>query len=319
MAVGLISSLRRPSGRIAEVYGGHRRISAPVLSEPTPGSPSLPPPPGHRWPDSPSSSRVRRASFGLSIILAACLVLAIGAVAAFATAFHFAGIGDAERTAHQPAPLPAALPASPPPLSALADAALASVVTIEVDTARGERFGTGWLLDAGGHIVTNNHVVERQLTLRILDRGGGVHAGLLVAFDPVEDVAVVKLQGHLAAQPLPIGESTPTTGEQVAVLASSRATDHGEASTEVVSRLHDAITINPQPGEPGATDVQYHDMTVLRGAPIYQGNSGGPVIDDRGEVVGIVTATASNPARPEAYAIPIGRVIAELRAFASRS
>ena len=244
--------------------------------------------------------------------------MAAGAVAAFATAFHFTGIGDAERTVHLPTLSGATALATPAPLSTVADAALASVVTIEVDTARGERFGTGWLLDAGGNIVTNNHVVERQLALRIVDRSGGVHAGVLVGSDPVEDIAVVRLQGHLPGQPLPVGDRTLPTGEQVAVLASARATDHSEATTEVVSQLHDAITINPQPGEPGATDVQYRDMTVLQGSPVYQGNSGGPVIDDRGEVVGIVTATAANPARPEAYAIPIGRVITELRAFASR-
>ena len=48
-----------------------------------------------------------------------------------------------------------------------------------------------------------------------------------------------------------------------------------------------------------------------RGARIYEGNSGGPVLDAAGQVIGIVTL--ASPSAPDAYAIPISRVIAELR------
>ena len=66
---------------------------------------------------------------------------------------------------------------------------------------------------------------------------------------------------------------------------------------------------------PGAPSV-YHDMLHIAGARVFQGNSGGPVLDGGGEVVGIVTLASPNAA--DAYAIPAARVLAELATFAGR-
>jgi S1-C subfamily serine protease len=249
--------------------------------------------------------------------MASIVGLAGLAAVVFILTLNLAAVGAGERSAQLPSlPATTAAAPTPAPLIDVADAALTSVVTVEVATARGERFGTGWLLDAGGDIVTNDHVVERQLALRIVDRLGGVHVGALVGFDVLQDVAVIRVRDGIGAGSLPVDLTPDAIGARVAVLASMRATDHGDITIETIARLHESIRVNPQPGEPGATEVHYEDMTVLRGAPVFQGNSGGPVIDGRGEVVGIVTATSA--ALSEAYAIPIGRVIAELRAFAAR-
>ena len=58
----------------------------------------------------------------------------------------------------------------------------------------------------------------------------------------------------------------------------------------------------------------YDDMLHLRGASIYEGNSGGPVLDGAGQVVGIMTL--ASPSQPAAYAIPISRVLPTLTAWA---
>jgi S1-C subfamily serine protease len=61
---------------------------------------------------------------------------------------------------------------------------------------------------------------------------------------------------------------------------------------------------------------EYNDMLDLTGARIYEGNSGGPVLDASGQVIGIITLASPNA--PEAYAIPISRVIAELRQWVAQ-
>jgi len=58
-------------------------------------------------------------------------------------------------------------------------------------------------------------------------------------------------------------------------------------------------------------------MLALSGAPVFQGNSGGPVLDDQGEVIGILTLASPN--RPQSYAIPLTRVLDELTQFAARN
>jgi putative serine protease PepD len=235
----------------------------------------------------------------------------------FAVTVRTASTSDRDVSAHLPAP-PATngIATTPMPLTAVAGASQSRVVTVEVDTDRGERFGTGWLLDGKGDVVTNNHVIERQRAVRIVDRAGASHGADVVGVDAVQDVALVRSRDGIGAAPLAVATTAAAVGEAVVVLASARATNHGDTTMETVARLHDSITVNPDPSDTSGGDIHYDDMLVLRGAPVYQGNSGGPVLDDLGVVIGIVTATSST--LPEAYAIPIGRVIDELRSFAAR-
>jgi S1-C subfamily serine protease len=75
------------------------------------------------------------------------------------------------------------------------------------------------------------------------------------------------------------------------------------------------VTGDTTTGQPPVT-TDYHDMLVLNGGIIYPGNSGGPVLDSSGQVVGILTLASKSSA--QAYAIQVSRVIAELRSFAAR-
>jgi S1-C subfamily serine protease len=193
------------------------------------------------------------------------------------------------------------------------------VVTVQSQTDQGEEFGTGWLLDKHGDFVTNYHVIEKGHSLRILDRRNTVHDGVIMGFSVQDDVAVIRALDGFAGDPLTIGPSTdPPVEEQVIVLASARATQQqSDQTTEVLVRLHQPIPVQSE-ADLGAQNSQvvYADMMVLRGNRIYRGNSGGPVLDQYNRVVGIVTLASQSA--PQAFAIPIGRVIDELYAFAAR-
>jgi len=199
-------------------------------------------------------------------------------------------------------------------------AALTEVLTVEVLRPDGEELGTGWLFDDRGDIVTNAHVVEGSIGIRIRDRRARSHVGVVMGSDRVSDVAVIRSTDGLSGSALPIAP----TGElkvpmAVATVAAGRATDHKDVTIEQLVSLHQSVSVRDgAPVEPTRTDPSslYQDMMTLRGEAIYPGNSGGPVLDGEGRVIGIVTL--KNRVTPEAYAIPIQRVLLELRTFAGR-
>lgn len=269
-------------------------------------------PPPAVAPPRPGPSRLALA------LVAAALLVAVG-VGGFTATVRLAGTSPESRRAYLPTlpPTPDVAP-TPQSLADVAASAQTRVVTIEVQTDRGERFGTGWLLDGRGDFVTNNHVIATARGVRLVDRGGAVHPGTVMGVDAVQDVAVVRADDGFSARPLPTAPSADILlGAEVVVLASSRATMHADVTDETVSRLHQSITVKPDPDAADSSVVEYTDMIVLRGASVFQGNSGGPVLDDLGRVIGIVTASSETV--PQAYAIPVGRVLEELRAFAARS
>lgn len=327
MVVGRSWAGSRPSGRIA---GSLRSPGRPLpWGDPSAaGRRDLPAAPRRRQCAAVTPAPRRAASWhrpGLWAALLAALVLVVVATAAYLVTLDVGRVGSGEVASRLPAP-----PRTPSPsprvrsLAEIAQDSVDRVVTIEV--AAGETsvaLGTGWLLDGSGDYVTNQHVVSDQRGLRIVDHQGGSHPGQVMGIDLAADVAVVRAQDGYGRAPLPAdGNPDPPVPEPVVVLASSRATGHGDRTEETLVRLHQSVPLEAPsssaaaaPGEP----TIYADMLVLKGAVIYRGNSGGPVLDQRGVVIGIVTLASDNEATPQAFAIPVGRVLDELRAFAARN
>jgi serine protease Do len=209
---------------------------------------------------------------------------------------------------------------SPPALTDLGLDDLASVVTIEAELENGseESLGTGWIFDNLGDVVTNAHVISGDDTLRVTDRDDQTHVARVVQSDAAVDLAMLRVTGTLAGTPLPIDARTLTTVPlPVITLASSRATGHADMTLETLENLDDDVPLNGTGIEAGQSSPQeYDDMLHLTGARIYEGNSGGPVLDASGQVIGIVTLASPNA--PDAYAIPISRVLAELRQWVAQ-
>ena len=233
-----------------------------------------------------------------------------------------AGFLAADAGLSVPAPLAATSPtAMALPLETVADQVMSRVVTIEGARADDEELGTGWLFDRDGDFVTNAHVIEGELTVRIRDASGIGHVGVVMGVDREQDIAVIRSADGFAGTPLrAAGLGDPTLPLDVVTVASERATGHANVTMETITALHRDVPVKGNPSvEPGVgtTTTTYHDMMVMQGATIYSGNSGGPLLDGQGQVLGIVTLKSKD--QRQGYAIPLARVLAEIRSFSERS
>lgn len=263
------------------------------------------------------SSRRSSLSRPVRLILGIALVVVSGLVAFLVTVNR-----SSVSATGPPVPAPAGRRATPPSptlsLDDIARAALSRTVTVKSLRASDEGLGTGWLLDTKGDFVTNAHVVARQETVRLRARDGSSHVGRVLAIDTSEDVAVVRsTDGFGGLTPLPVRVASVTTfPTAVVAIASSFATGHGDVTEETVGSLDPVVPVTGDTAiSAPAVTTEYHDMLAFGGAEIFPGNSGGPLLDGEGEVVGIVTLASRSAA--EGYAIPISRVLAELLADAA--
>jgi serine protease Do len=138
------------------------------------------------------------------------------------------------------------------------------------------------MVDAQGHILTNNHVVEgaRRITVALSD--GRDFPAQIVGRDPATDLAVIRINaGGLA--PAPLGDSaTLEVGDDVVAIGHALDLEGGPTvSKGVVSALGRTLQLDPQSTIAGLIQTD---------AAINPGNSGGPLVNLRGQVIGINTA-----------------------------
>ena len=194
-----------------------------------------------------------------------------------------------------------------------------SVVTIssetESDLGTGRSTGTGVVLTSDGEILTNAHVVEgsTDTVVRFAGRTEPVPARILAA-DPGNDLALIKIDARDLVAATFAAPGSVRVGDQVVAIGYALALDGGPTvTTGIVSALQRTIIT-----ESGALN-----SLIQTDAAISSGNSGGPLLNMRGEVVGINTAVARGDSESAAnnigFSISVDevlRVIDELRAQA---
>jgi len=149
--------------------------------------------------------------------------------------------------------------------------------------------GSGVILDAAGHILTNDHVIEGAQQLLVSLPDGRAFPATLVGSDPITDLAVIKVD----AADLPVarlGDATKLqVGDWVVAIGNALALEGGPTVTEgVVSALGRTVQ---EPGSTGASGPFLFDV-IQTSAPINPGNSGGALVNMAGEVIGINTLVA---------------------------
>jgi serine protease Do len=164
--------------------------------------------------------------------------------------------------------------------------------------------GSGFIIDPDGSILTNHHVVDRaeRITVKLSD--GRTFRARLIGSDPDTDVALIKVDGQSGLPVAPIGDSsTLRMGEWVCAIGNPLGYEH-TVTVGVVSFLGRKLF-----------DMSL-DNYIQTDAAINFGNSGGPLINSRGEVVGI-NAAISSRASSIGFAVPINgasAVLPQLRA-----
>lgn len=198
-------------------------------------------------------------------------------------------------------------PTSLTDVSALAARAVDSVVEINVALRSRGPFesrgsGSGVIVDAGGTIVTNAHVVRNATEVEVELNNGLTYRGEVVALDPTRDLAVVKIdaEGLTAVE---LGSTTDlAVGQPVIAVGNPLALDGGPSvSTGIISALDRNVR----------GDNEALDGVIQTDAAITQGSSGGALLDAQGRLIGITTAVGVSRIGIEGigFAVPIESVV----------
>jgi len=144
--------------------------------------------------------------------------------------------------------------------------------------------GTGFVYDNTGHIVTNEHVISGATSVKVVFHDGSTRTATVVGSDPSTDVAVLKVDAT-GLQPLTLADSDGVAvGDGVVAIGSPYGLD-GTVTTGIVSATGREIDA------PDGTPI---DGAIQTDAAINHGNSGGPLFDLTGKVIGITSQIQSD-------------------------
>jgi 2-alkenal reductase len=250
-------------------------------------------------------SRTTQIGLVLVIFLGIVVSLVGGTLAGGAAGYYLAqrSIADLETTQQQviaaevrtaveelslptQAPQPAT-PANPadtavPTTANLSDSMVAAVqrvapavVTVLSDSSNGSGSGSGVVVSQDGYIITNHHVVEGANNLAVVFANSSRQEATLIGSDPLSDIAVIQVSGGVPAVAAVGDAEALMPGEMVMAIGSPLGNFRNTVTAGVVSALN--------------RSVANLEGLIQTDASINRGNSGGPLVNLRGEVVGINT------------------------------
>jgi 2-alkenal reductase len=192
------------------------------------------------------------------------------------------------------------------PIVAVVKRAAPAVVTVintlgRSQTGAQRASGSGVIISQDGYVITNNHVVEGEQALTVIFADGSRRDANMVGTDPLNDLAVIKVDGAVPGF-LPLGDSDALQpGETVIAIGSPLGDYRNTVTVGVISALNRTVGGDSPEG------------MIQTDAAINNGNSGGPLINMRGEVIGINTLvvranTGGAPVEGLGFSIPSSTV-----------
>ncbi|MFF9067776.1 S1C family serine protease [Streptomyces sp. NPDC014891] len=346
-----------PDGRSADA---DRTATRPIVTEPgttvwpsgghlTPSGPPVPPhtaPGAHAAAPAGGPGPRRRARRGVGLM----------AAVAIAAAAIGGGTATLVQQAGSDTPVAAApnvngtnvSTGSTGTVAGVAAAVSPSIVEISASSNSGKSTGSGVIITSDGEIVTNNHVISGASEITVQLDNGKSYAAEVVGTDPDKDLALIKLRGASGLKAATLGDSSKVrVGDEVVAIGSPEGLT-GTVTSGIVSALDRDVTVakdddgsgqdrqqdrqqyDPRQGWPfefggqqfngdtGSSKTTYKALQT--DASLNPGNSGGALINMRGEIIGINSAmyspSSSNGSTAGSvglgFAIPVDTVKADL-------
>ena len=196
----------------------------------------------------------------------------------------------------------------------IADKVSKSVVSIITSTKTtnffgqdytGSAAGTGIIVTSDGYVLTNKHVINGATKVTVvLDDGTSYENVEVVAVDPMNDIAFLKIKDVSDLTAATLGDSkTINVGQQVIAIGNALGEFQNSVTSGIISGTGRSVTASDGSGYNAET---LSDL-IQTDAAINSGNSGGPLVNAAGEVIGVNTATSAS-AENMGFAIPISSV-----------
>jgi S1-C subfamily serine protease len=187
------------------------------------------------------------------------------------------------------------------------------VVVIDTNLAYqgGQAAGTGMVLTSSGEVLTNNHVIRGATQIKIvLPSTGRSYTARVVGYDVADDVAVLQAGGASNLKTVSLGNSDSIGGgESVTALGNAGGTGSFTAASGTVTGVGRSITVSDDQG-----GSEHLSGLIETNAHVQPGDSGGPLLNSSGQVIGMDTAASvSNGmvdvSSSQGYAIPINKAL----------
>lgn len=185
------------------------------------------------------------------------------------------------------------------------------VVAISVKRPSGIGMGTGIIMTADGYIATNHHVIEEATEIVVQLYGGEKYSAEIIGSSDIDDLAVIKINAH-GLPTATFGDSADVrVGDRAVVIGHPAGLEFGWTSTYgFVSAINRDCKIREYDG------TLIKKMTLLQtDANVNNGNSGGPMFNDRGEVIGIINMKLRGDYEGMGFAIPSNGAVPLLEAL----
>jgi S1-C subfamily serine protease len=273
-------------------------------------------------PPAPRANNSLWHQIAAAVIIAAVIAAAAGAGIGWSLARTISSHTGTAQTNTQPAIEQPAQPGSPiQPVrpntggslntDAIAAKVDPAIVDINTVVGSGQAAGTGQIITSNGEILTNNHVVDRSTSIQVTIAGRSQpYTAHVIGVDPSADIALIQIDGVSGLPTVSFASSSSVkVGDTIVALGNAL----GQGGTPDVSQgsitgLDQTITAS----ESGSKSEQLTGM-LQSDATIYPGDSGGPIVNSAGQVVGMITAGDVQGFRSSAstvnYAIPSDTIL----------
>lgn len=190
-------------------------------------------------------------------------------------------------------------------VAGVAQAVSPSIVEIAANTGAGASTGSGVIISEDGEVITNNHVVSGAAAVKVQLSDGKSYEAEVTGTDASKDLALIKIKGASGLKPAALGDSSKLrVGEDVVAIGSPEGLT-GTVTSGIVSALDRDVTVGKEResqqqewpfefggqefnGDTGDSKTTY--KAIQTDASLNPGNSGGALINMRGEIIGINSA-----------------------------